>query len=57
MNEQVVSCPYCLLGDQFRPMRQRPEWFICEQCGHVLLPGDSDFKCACNRCIELNRAA
>ena len=22
MNEQVVSCPYCLMGDQFRPMRQ-----------------------------------
>ena len=57
MNEQVVSCPYCLLGDQFGPMRQRPEWFICKQCGHLLLPGDSDFKCACSRCIEVNRAA
>jgi len=57
MTEQVVRCPYCLLGDEFRPMRQRPEWFICEQCGHVLLPGDEDFKCACGRCTELNRAA
>jgi len=57
MTEQVVRCPYCLLGDEFRPMRQRPEWFICEQCGHVLLPGDEDFKCACGGCTELNRAA
>ena len=57
MTEQVVRCPYCLLADEFRPMLQRPGWFICEQCGHALLPGDPDFKCACGRCMELNRAA
>ena len=57
MSEQVVRCPYCLLEDQFRPMLQKPDWFICEQCGHVVLPGDPDFKCGCAKCIELKRAA
>jgi len=57
MVEQVVRCPYGLLADQFRPMLQRPDWFICEQCGHVVLPGDPGFRCACVRCMELNRAA
>jgi rubrerythrin len=57
MSDQVVRCPYCLLADQFRPMLQRPDWFICEQCGHVLLPDDPDFRCACSTCMELNRAA
>jgi len=57
MSEQVVRCPYYLLADEFRAMLQRPDWFICEQCGHVLLPGDPDFRCACSTCMELNRAA
>jgi len=57
MTEQMVRCPYCLLSDQFRPMVERPSWFVCEQCGHVLLPGDPDFKCACDRCTQLKRAA
>ena len=57
MVEEVVRCPYCVLGDQFRTMLQRPEWFICEQCGHVVLPEDPGFTCSCGRCLELNRAA
>jgi len=57
MSEKVFRCPYCVEGDQFRPMLQKPNWFICEQCGHVLLPGDADFKCGCQRCLELERAA
>ena len=57
MTEQMVRCPYCLLSDQFMPMLQRPDWFVCEQCGHVLLPGDPDFKCACDGCVQLKRAA
>ncbi len=57
MPEQIVRCPYCVLGDEFRPMLQRPGWFICEQCGHTLLLGDSEFKCQCLKCQEWNRAA
>ena len=46
-----------LLGDQFRTMLQRPAWFVCERCGHTVIPGDSDFKCSCRNCQESIRAA
>jgi hypothetical protein len=54
---EVVRCPYCVLDDDFRPPLQRPPWFICEQCGHVVIPEDRDFKCSCRKCLELSRAA
>jgi len=57
MSEQVVRCPFCVLGDDFRPMLEKPDWFICEQCGHTLLTGDPEFKCRCANCVKLNRAA
>jgi hypothetical protein len=57
MTEQVVCCPYCALGDLFRPMLQRPAWYVCEQCGHTVIPEDPDFKCSCRDCLELKRAA
>ncbi len=57
MVEQIIRCPYCVLGDQLRPMLQWPTWFICEQCGHVAVPEDPDFKCPCGKCLRLNRAA
>jgi hypothetical protein len=53
----IVRCPYSLLGDNFRPMLQRPQWFICEQCGHEMLPDDLGFKCSCQKCAQSNRAA
>jgi hypothetical protein len=57
MADQSVSCPYCILGDQCKPMLQRPAWFICEQCGHIVIPEDPDFKCSCRDCLKLKRAA
>lgn len=39
MSEKDFSLPYCVDGEEFRPMLQKPGWFICELCGHVLLPG------------------
>ena len=56
MPEDIVRCPYCVLGDQFRPMLRRPLWFICEQCGHTVIPEDPDFECACPKCGEKKRA-
>jgi hypothetical protein len=56
MAEQISSVPYCSLGDSFRPMLQRPVWFICERWGHTVIPGDSDFRCSCRNCLELIRA-
>jgi hypothetical protein len=57
MAEQIEVCPYCMLGDQNRPMLQRPGWFICEQCGHVAIPEDPDFRCSCSNCSRVKRAA
>jgi hypothetical protein len=51
-----VRFPYSLLGDNFRPMLQRPQWFLCEQCGHKMLPYDLGFKCSCQKCAQSNRA-
>jgi hypothetical protein len=53
MAEQIVRCPYCTLGDQSASTLQRPAWFICEQCGHIVIPEDPDFKCACRDCLWL----
>jgi hypothetical protein len=58
MAEEIVRCPYCILDDHFRPMLQKPEsWFLCSKCGHTTIPDKPDFKCFCQKCGELNRAA
>ncbi len=57
MTEQILSCPYCMLGDQREAMLQRPGWSVCEQCGHVAIPEDPGFKCSCRNCLKLKRAA
>jgi hypothetical protein len=57
MAEQIVRCPYCILADDFRPMLRRPDWFICQQCGHITIPDDPEYRCRCQKCRELNRAA
>jgi rubrerythrin len=44
-------------GRSERARLRRPEWFICEKCGHVLIPEDPDFKCSCRNCLEMKRAA
>jgi hypothetical protein len=57
MAEQIVRCPYCMLGDEGGPMLQRRGWLICAQCGHIVIPEDPDFKCSCRDCLKLKRAA
>jgi hypothetical protein len=57
MAEEIVRCPYCVLGDQFRPMLQWPAWFICLSCGHAANPEKPEFKCFRQKCGGLNRAA
>ena len=46
MDPEVVRCPYRVLDDEFTAMLQRPEWFVCEQCGHVVLRQDPGFRCS-----------
>jgi ribosomal protein S27AE len=55
MKQNVVRCPYCVLGVQFRPMAPHLDGrFVCEKCGHVALADGTSFACDCYRCIELN---
>jgi hypothetical protein len=58
MAEQIIRCPYCVLGDDLGPTLPRAEgWFICPKCGHTAISEKPEFRCFCQKCGELNRAA
>ena len=58
MPDEIVRCPYCVLGSEFRPMSPRTNgFFVCGTCGHTAIPEDSYAKCLCPRCRRMNRAA
>jgi hypothetical protein len=58
MAEQITYYPYCVVGDQARLMLPRPGgWFICPQWSHTAMPGKPEFRCFCQKCGELKRAA
>jgi hypothetical protein len=53
-NILVVRCPYCVLGDEFRPMAGAGSGrFVCAKCGHLAVPDDQNFACHCRKCDEL----
>src|ERR1700680_863144 len=46
-------CPYCVVGDEFRPMTVLPNGrLVCENCGHTSFPEDEAFKCPCSKCLK-----
>jgi hypothetical protein len=54
--EDLVRCPYCVSGNEFRPMvRHVDGTFICNGCGHTTRLKDNYYQCGCSRCIELRR--
>ena len=58
MAGQIVRCPYCVEGFDFRPMLQgREGWFICEKCHHIAKPQEPDFRCSCQKCSQLTESA
>ena len=58
IGEQVVRCPYCIMGDHLRPMLPKTEgWYICAKCGHTVMPENPDYRCRCEKCEDQNRAA
>jgi phage FluMu protein Com len=58
MSEEIVRCPYCVLGNEFRPMvRRSTKWFICFSCGHLATASALYTNCACSKCQEMNRIA
>ena len=40
-----IICLYCSVS-----MVERPGWYICERCGHIILNDDPQFKCRCQHC-------
>jgi hypothetical protein len=58
MSEEIVRCPYCVEGGEFRPMLQRSaQRYLCSACGHMSMPFDPRAKCSCNKCREMNELA
>jgi ribosomal protein S27AE len=48
-----IRCPYCVEGNFFKEMVSHLDGrFICRKCGHVVRPGDPDFKCVCAKCAN-----
>ena len=58
MPQETVRCPYCVLGDEFRPMfRRSKKYFVCLSCGHTAPAADPYAKCGCTRCQKVTRVA
>lgn len=52
----VVRCPYCVSGDEFRPMTTVADGrFVCGKCGHLAIPSDKNLECACRKCFALGK--
>lgn len=56
---EVVRCPYCVAGKEFRPMLRHSgkRRFLCLGCGHNTVPGAIHSSCHCPRCREISRAS
>ena len=58
MSQEIIRCPYCVQGGDFRPMSVRSgKSFVCVGCGHLSFPEDPHLRCSCRRCLEMNRVA
>jgi ribosomal protein S27AE len=58
MTQPVVRCPYCTLGEEFRPMVTHVDGrFICGKCGHTTSPLEKFYECRCFKCVRLNGSA
>lgn len=54
MTATVVRCPYCVLSGEFRPMvALEGGAFVCDNCGHMTVPQNRDFRCHCSKCVEM----
>jgi len=57
MPQEIVRCPYCVLGDEFRPMFRRTKKFVCINCGHTAAPDVPHSMCDCPKCQQMSRLA
>jgi Zn ribbon nucleic-acid-binding protein len=52
--DATVRCPYCVLGDEFRPMLSDEDGqFTCAKCRHTARPADKNYSCRCYKCRDL----
>jgi hypothetical protein len=51
----VIRCPYCVESGNFKVMAspESGDGHICHRCGHVVLPSNPMFACACSKCERL----
>jgi hypothetical protein len=53
-NERA-RCPYCIVEEQFPSMTVLSNGrLICQNCGHIVFPNDTAFRCPCQKCLEIN---
>lgn len=45
-------CPYCFEG---KLMTSIERYLICDQCAHMVIPGQASFLCSCSKCRKLRR--
>jgi hypothetical protein len=57
MSQEIIRCPYCVQGGDFRPMSARSGKSLCVGCGHVSSREDPHLRCSCQRCLHMNRVA
>ena len=58
MSQEIIRCPYCVLGGEFRPMfRKTKKCFGCVSCGHTATAEQGYSKCSCLRCRQMTRVA
>lgn len=50
----VIRCPYCVEAGNFRVMAipESEDRYTCNQCGHMALPSNPLFECACKKCAR-----
>ena len=50
---ELVRCPYCVLGAEFRPTVAHVDGrYICGKCGQTVFPSKPEYKCQCFKCFE-----
>ena len=57
MAGEIVRCPYCAMGSEFRPMLRRSRKFVCLACGHRTALDDPFTKCGCPKCQKMSLLA
>ena len=51
----VVRCPYCVRFDHFMTMHVHGDGtYLCEKCGHVVIPENKGFRCSCRHCVAVD---